>query len=393
METLLDLDSLSPARQKTAAEWAAPCPACGGHDRLILHPMRPPTGRYFCRQCGASGDGIDYLRRFEGLSYVDACRAFGIVPKSYPAGRGKAPQKRNTGHFGAYQRRPAQQGASSLCKVKTDTDTDTGLKAVSLVSPPAAWQTRAAAFAAECLAAVGRSLEAQSEIYGNHGGGRGLYPAGAVEAGIVWNPTARFESRAAWGLPPQEGAARPDLLTLPRGVVIATHRAGAVVALTIRRPDSDLAAHPEWRKYHQAAGSAAAPYIVGRRGLPVVLVESALDAALIHQEAGDFVSAVAFMGATKRPDPEALDFITAAPLVIACPDNDPAGEQALARWRSFFPCEVCAVPPMDGYKDIGEQHRAAVDIFNTARPLTVRKWAALARHLARQATRQRRKAA
>lgn len=388
METLLDLDSLSSARKKTAAEWAAPCPACGGHDRLILHPMRPPTGRYFCRQCGASGDGIDFLRTFEGMSYPDACRAFGITPKQYTRKGENAPQKRNTGHFGAHQRRPAQSANPSPCESVTRVTSDQK----EVVTPPQAWQTHAAAFAAECLEAVGRSLDAQAEIYGNHRGGRGLYPAGAVEAGIGWNPRPRFESRRAWGLPPQEGAARPDLLTLPRGVVVVTRRAGAVVNLTIRRPASDLAAHPEWRKYHQAAGSAAAPYIMGRRGLPVVLVESALDAALLHQEAGDICAAVAFMGATKRPDREAVDFITAAPVVIACPDNDPAGKQALDRWRTFAPA-VYAFPPVEPYKDLGEQHRASLDIFNPARPLTVRKWAALARHVARQATSRQRAAA
>ena len=106
METLLDLDSLSSARQKTPHEYATACPACGGHDRFVILPHRPPTGRYFCRQCGASGDGIDYLRTFEGMSYPDACRAFGITPKQYTRQERNAPQKRNMGHSGAYQRRP-----------------------------------------------------------------------------------------------------------------------------------------------------------------------------------------------------------------------------------------------------------------------------------------------
>ena len=375
METLLDLDSLSSARQKTPHEYAAPCPACGGHDRFVILPHRPPTGRYFCRQCGASGDGIDYLRTFEGMSYPDACRAFGITPKQYTRQERKAHQKRNMGHSGAYQRRPAQQGNASSCKVVTRVTSDQK----ELVTPPEAWQTRAADFVAECLDAVGRTREAQSELYGNHRGGRGLYPAGSVEAGIGWNPRPRFESRAAWGLPPQEGSKHPALLVLPKGILIATRRAGgAVVNLTIRRPDTDLAAHPDWKKFHQVAGSTNAPYIVGSRGLPVVLVEAALDAALLHQEAGHLVSAVAFMGATKAPDREAVDFIKAAPLVIACRDNDPAGKKALARWRAFLPCPVVSIPPLDGYKDLTDQHRAACDIFNpdAENMPTLEEWAA-----------------
>ena len=387
METLLDLDSLSSARQKTPHEYATACPACGGHDRFVILPDRPPTGRYFCRQCGASGDGIDYLRRFEGLSYVDACRAFGVQPREYARQGENAPQKRNMGHSGAYQRKPPQQAKPSLCESVTRVTSDQK----EVVTPPQAWQTHAAAFAAECLEAVGRSLDAQAEIYGNHRGGRGLYPAGAVDAGIGWNPRPRFESRRAWGLPPQEGAARPDLLTLPRGVVVVTRRAGAVVNLTIRRPNADLDAHPDWKKFHQVAGSTNAPYIVGSRGLPVVLVEAALDAALLHQEAGHLVSAVALMGASKRPDREAVDFITAAPVVIACPDNDPAGKKALDRWRAFFPCPVVSIRPLDGYKDLTDQHRAACDIFNpeAVNMPTLEQWAAEAVSIASEKTPRR----
>ena len=373
METLLDL--FPSARKHSSTVYAAPCPACGGTDRFRIWPTKGETGRFYCNQCEASGDGIDYLRRFEGLSYGDACRAFGVQPREYARQERKAHQKRNMGHSGAYQRRPAQSVNSFSCKVVNASQPFT----VHPSLPPEAWQTRAAEFVAECLDAVGRTREAQSELYGNHRGGRGLYPAGAVEAGIGWNPRPRFESRAAWGLPPQEGSKHPDLLVLPKGILIATRRAGgAVVNLTIRRPDIDLAAHPDWKKFHQVAGSTNAPYIVGSRGLPVVLVEAALDAALLHQEAGHLVSAVAFMGATKAPDREAVDFIKAAPLVIACRDNDPAGKKALARWRTFLPCPVVSIPPLDGYKDLTEQHRAACDIFNpdAENMPTLEEWAA-----------------
>lgn len=379
METLLDLDSLSSARQKTPHEYATACPACGGHDRFVILPHRPPTGRYFCRQCGASGDGIDYLRTFEGMSYPDACRAFGITPKQYTRQGRNAPQARNMGHFGAYQRGPAQRQQPFPCKVKM---------------PSEQWQAQAAALFSQCADAVGRTRAATDALYG----WRRLHPYGAERACIGYNARPRYLSRRAWGLPQKEKEnGNPDCLYVPAGLLIATKRAGQIVALTVRLlPGAGY-------RFLQVDGSANVPHLLGNpKGRPVLIMDAAIDAATAIQEAGDLCACMALMGEGKTVlDQAAVDFLKAASCLVLVPDND--GEEkskaTTKKWGQFFTplgVPLTVLNPAASCKDLNAQLKASTDIYNADPPLTVRRWAALARHkakLAIAAARQGRKAA
>ena len=64
-------------------EFAGPCPKCGGEDRFRVWPDHPKsdTGRFWCRQCDFSGDGITYRREVDGLSFKEACKATGQAHK------------------------------------------------------------------------------------------------------------------------------------------------------------------------------------------------------------------------------------------------------------------------------------------------------------------------
>jgi len=64
-------------KKVTAKEYAGPCPDCGGKDRFRVWT---DEGNYWCRQCGSSGDGIEYLRWTKSLSYREACEQLGISP-------------------------------------------------------------------------------------------------------------------------------------------------------------------------------------------------------------------------------------------------------------------------------------------------------------------------
>lgn len=155
--------------------------------------------------------------------------------------------------------------------------------------------------------------------------GRYLCPDTARAWGLGWNTADRYERRETWGLCPVEGR---EKLLLPRGLVIATRRRAGVVAVTVRCPDD----RPEGRpKYRQIAGSSNVPFVAGRGGLPAVLMESALDAALLWQETLGQCAALAFMGSSKPVDADTAAFIAAAPLIIAAPDNDDAGKKAWPR--------------------------------------------------------------
>lgn len=343
------LDFLPAMKQKTAHEWCGSCLECGGSDRLTVWPDRPRGGAYLCRGCDPQGgDGIQFLRKYMGMSYREACAALGIEPKrttttSSPARRTHA--RPRPAH--PVQMAPVPPAPAEL--------------------PCAEWRASAAAFVDSCQRDLETSPEALLAITG-----RFLTPYTAVQCGIGWNPADRYILRESWGLPVIEMAdgGKRDKLLLPRGLVIATRREAGTVAITIRCSDDRPESRP---KYWQVKGSSNVPFVAGHAGLPVVLVESALDAALVWQESFGKLAAVAFMGNMKGLDSDTHDFIQAAPLLLACPDNDAGGLSAWQRWSAAYP-QAILTPPL-GAKDLGDMHRAALAWpINPAIP-TVMEWA------------------
>src|SRR6266850_3358176 len=77
---LLDLISRDTTLRKVAnthgGEYVGPCPKRGGRDRFRVWP-HAETPRFWCRQCGWSGDAIQYLRDHDGLTYQEACTRVG----------------------------------------------------------------------------------------------------------------------------------------------------------------------------------------------------------------------------------------------------------------------------------------------------------------------------
>ena len=76
-------------------EFSGACPGCGGEDRFRAWPEHSSGaigGRYYCRRCDATGDGIDFLRRFQGMDFKEAKAALGVGAVQ-SARQGKSPQK------------------------------------------------------------------------------------------------------------------------------------------------------------------------------------------------------------------------------------------------------------------------------------------------------------
>ena len=330
------LTSLTSAmKPKGPHEFAGPCPQCGGEDRFIVWPDRPRGGAYLCRGCGSQGDGIQFMREFMGMSYPEACAALGLD------------QKHTTTSLLFARRahvRPRPAHPVQMAHVPP--------KPEPAVMPCKEWMCSAAAFLAECQRGLETPPEALLAICG-----RFLTPYTAQDCGIGWNPADRYILRESWGLPVVELAdgGKRDKLLLPRGLVIATRRKAGTVALTVRCADD----RPENRpKYWQVQGSSNVPFIAGRAGLPLLLVESALDAALVWQESFGKLAAVALMGNMKGLDADTHAFIQAAPLLLACPDNDEGGQVAWQRWSAAYPQAI--LTPAVGAKDLGDMHRAAL---------------------------------
>ena len=330
--------SFIPAmKQKSPREWCGVCPICGQtkEDGFIVILTAEGRARYFCRKCMESGDDIQLMQKVHGLSYREACEALGIEPK------------RTTTSLLSARRTHARPRPAHPVQIAPVPP-----KPEPAVMPCKEWMTNAAAFVDSCQSDLETSPEALLAVCG-----RFLTPYTAVQCGIGWNPADRYILRESWGLPIVELAdgGKRDKLILPRGLLIATRRKAGTVALTVRCADDRPESRP---KYWQVQGSSNMPFIAGRAGLPLLLVESALDAALVWQESFGKLAAVALMGNMKGLDTDTHAFIQAAPLLLACPDNDEGGQVAWQRWSAAYPQAI--LTPAVGAKDLGDMHRAAL---------------------------------
>lgn len=305
-------------RRKANNEWAAACPSCGGKDRCIIWPQheKGTGGRYYCRQCQKGGDLIDFLQKFMGMSKTESWEKADLAGKE----------------LGYKQRRAVNKTISFPARYK------------NRHLPPDRWMQRAAKFLQDCQ--TDNALDCKEAVE-RINCDRFIDPAHCREFGIGWNDRDRYDWKENWGLDGQ------DKIRLPKGIVIATMRKIGIVSLLIRKVDN------EQSRYWQVKGGAEdVPYIPSfGRNRPVILLESALDAALLACYARSLCTPIALGGTCKGIDSDTMAFIQAAPLIIASPDNDEAGRKAWPHWKEIFPSAwpYLAIKA----KDIGDMHRLA----------------------------------
>lgn len=312
----------------SGGEWHGPCPWCDGRDRFSVWPEHTSGvtgGRYACRQCGKSGDAIQFLRDRDGLSYPDACRALQVEPRPM-AGNRTAPN--------ALSWEPRHRDMPSVL-----------------------WQERAGRFVSECVA-----LMVHGSVGLEYAVSRGLTAETTARLRIGWNDRDRYEGRESWGLPQElKENGKSRRMWVPAGLVIPTRRKAGLAALKVRR--SLWTPEDEFPKYIAVAGSVPGLALGGGDGRPVVVVESELDAVLIWQEARDLVGALALGTASGKPDTDATAYLRAAPLILVALDFDQAGIAAFPWWRENF-AQSRPWPTPEG-KDVG-------DLIHT--PGYVRAW-------------------
>lgn len=283
-------------------EYAGACPWCGGRDRFRAWPEED-GGRFWCRGCGKTGDAIQYLRDFRGLSFKEACLELGREPS--------AKVVENVRHGGQVQH------------VAPNGD---GLP-VTKPSPSLKWQERAGAFLNQAVETLWKNKEALSFLHG-----RGLRDETIRAALLGWNPKDRYEDREAWGLESlQDEKGNVKKLWLPAGLVIPLRVAGAVLRLRIRRTAGDP-------RYVIVSGSDMRPMTFHLERQSLAIVESELDGFLIDQEAGDLVGVVALGTATAKPDRELNGLLRRASSILVSLDFDEAGAKASwGYWLSTYP--------------------------------------------------------
>jgi hypothetical protein len=322
--TLLDLyrEHGFEARKKTPAEWSGPCPACGGTDRfqLFAEQGKDGQGRYWCRQCEASGDRIQFLRDFQGMGFKEAARALGMEP-----GTAAGPRQGVAAPAWEPEPKPAWTPREN-------------------VTPGPKWQAKAfklVAWAAERLAATGQVLDWLRDA-------RGLTAETVAAARLGWIPKDTYRAREAWGLPSElNKAGKPKKLWIPEGLTIPVFGlSGKVERIKFRRPHGE----PKYIPIPTDPKNTA-PMLIETGAKAWAVVESELDVLLLAQEAGELVNVMALGSASYAPDATAAGLLDAAPYVLLCLDYDDAGQKKTFRWWSEHYPEARPWPVPEG-KDV-----------------------------------------
>jgi len=294
---LLDLAHEDTALKRVSSvhggEYAGPCPSCGGTDRFRVWPE---TGRYWCRGCGLKGDAIQYFRDIRGMSFKEAAKAAGQEER-----------------IERQERAPAERKAPVWTP-----------KPFSL--PGMVW----------CENAGKLVIWAEAQLWGASGAehlqwlhvARGLTDETIRAFRLGWNPKELYRNREAWGLPQAlNDQGKPKKLWLPPGLVIPHFLDGHIVRVRFRRPEGEP-------KYILLPGSCLTPMQTGS-GDTVVVVESELDAILLHQVAWDLATFIAMGSASYRPDQAAHELLIRAKRILVAldsPDTDEAGAKSAWGW-------------------------------------------------------------
>jgi DNA primase len=170
----------------------------------------------------------------------------------------------------------------------------------------------------------------------------------------------RFEGHEKWGLEPVfKDAGTPKKIWIPRGLTIPLFQDGKIYRIRIRRPKFALRSERDPR-YYLLRGSNTQAMVLGTDKPVSIIVESELDALLLHQEAGDLVNVISLGNAQSRPDKEAADLLQQSRLILLALDADAAGGKESWQWWKEHYSQARRWPPVAG-KDPGDMLAAGIN--------------------------------
>lgn len=343
------MNILDLVREKTAVkkvsttkggEWAGACPSCGGKDRFRVWPDdRKGKGSFWCRQCGKTGDDVQFLVDFCGMAYREAFKAQGRET----TGGGYVPERYRAAHHG---------GNGYHTPEFSPRHHD---------DPVETWQKKAGELVAAAHAAL---LENEKVLGWLDARGLDLHAVKMFHLG--WFPgekgkPMKFRPRVSWGLNEiikENGRAK--MLMIPRGIVIPWIHEGRVMRIKIRRPKVDLKTDRDV-KYYLIPGSSSEPALYNADRRAFVIVESDLDGMLVARWAGTVAGCAALGSASNKPGTKSFYALKKSMRILNALDCDQAGVAAGKWWSENF--EQTVRWPVPVGKDPGEAYQAGVDVL------------------------------
>ena len=323
---LIQLDGFfsKPVGSTGGGEYAGSCPWCAGDDRFRVWPSQGEAGKYWCRGCGRSGDAIQYLRDFRHMTFPEACSFLGrdLPPPSSSAGKRSA--------------KPSWEPRVTA-------------------APGDTWQAKARKLVDDSVHNLWDPYDKLALDFLTKK--RGLTEATIKEFSLGCILFDQREPAPEWGLKEVlKDNGEVKKLWFPRGHVIPLCIGDQVLRVRIRRPKS--AGDP---RYYLQRGSDTRAMVLGTEKPVSIIVESELDALLLHQEAGDLVNVVALGNAQSRTEQWVSDLLNQSRLILVALDFDQAGATASWGWWKEHYRQAYRWPAMVG-KDPGDMLAAGVNI-------------------------------
>ncbi len=309
-------------------EYCSPCPRCGGRDRFILNDLG-----FWCRQCGIKGKDIfDLFHVLKGMAAHTV--AVDVLKLKDP--------------LSALMHRRSSRYRSGSAPYRNHAPKE--------VAPPSsAWQ--------ECVRDL--LLEAQeklctlpsvlSYLYEK----RGLTPEIIERASIGFSTAPRTLTRSF------------AKIHVPSGLLIPNIRQGAreggrhfqqenIYGVKVRRSDTDVHRYQESR-YANISGSKSVPMILNPESSnSTFVVESELDAILLHQESDHSHCIISLGGSNPNVDLETHNLLQHANRIVLALDNDPPGQAAARRLQARHPSAV--IRPVPVGKDPSEAYQQGFNL-------------------------------
>lgn len=330
--TILDMVTQRGIRPKWVAgtaggEYHSECPECGGIDRFYIQPhkqMKNCKGYFCCRKCGTSGDAIEFARKFLNFTFQQAIQEIGaVIPDSH-----------------------------SFLQALTRSS---AFKPAVLRKPKMQWLSQATEFVNESHRQLLNNHEILNYLYN-----RGIPLNSIIKYKLGWSDSDQFFERSTWGLS-EEYNRRGNLkkLFIPRGIVIPSiDKSGEVIRLKIRR--SSWTINDKLPKYMIIPGGMNGLSVLEGSKDSVIVVESELDAYLLHAISSDFATIVSVGGNIKTPDNVVDRLAKSTHKLLINYDNDSGGEAMLAKWKKLYSHAIPCPTPMG--KDIGEAFAQGFDV-------------------------------